>query len=150
MPSFQQAIVMGHIGKDPELDYVGQEPKQAVCRFSVAYSRKIGKDKKEKTTWFNVSVWGKRGEAAHQYLKKGSLVLVTGEVELHSWQDKNTGENRSSLNLIAFNWQFAGSNAQGQGQATTSASGQGSTGDGAHALTSGAPSEAHSLDDIPF
>src|SRR3990172_12825676 len=85
---YSKTIVVGHLGRDPELRYT--QAGDGVCSFSVAtsrkYTNKVG-EKIEETTWFKVAVWGKMGEACQEYLKKGSLVLVEGELQA----DKSTG-----------------------------------------------------------
>lgn len=73
---FQKIIVIGNLGRDPELKYTADA--KAVCSFSVATSRRIGD--KDLTTWLNVSVWNKQAEACAKYLRKGSLVMVEGRL----------------------------------------------------------------------
>ena len=85
--SFQTIIIVGNLGRDPEMRYAGENP---VTTLSVASNRQYtdgaGKKVKE-TTWFKVSVWGKQAESCNTYLKKGSSVLVEGELS----PDKETG-----------------------------------------------------------
>lgn len=79
--SYSTIIVVGNLGKDPEMRYTPSG--QAVTNFNVAANRKYtssdGQLVKE-TTWFRVSVWGKQAESCNQFLKKGSLVLVEGRL----------------------------------------------------------------------
>jgi single-strand DNA-binding protein len=88
---WHQIIVIGNVGKDPEMKYTPSG--QAVTSFSVATSRQYtgnnGEQVKE-TIWFRVSSWGKAAEACNQYLKKGSKVLVEGRLS----PDKSTGNPR--------------------------------------------------------
>ena len=83
---YQTTVVVGHLGKDPEMRYTPSG--QAVTSFTMATSRKwTGADgqSQEKTTWFKVTAWGKLAEICNQYLNKGKLVLVEGEVEASAW-----------------------------------------------------------------
>lgn len=105
---FSKTIIVGHLGRDPELRYTsGGQP---VCSFSVATSRSWTDQNgqpQEKTTWFRVTAWGKLGELCNQYLSKGRLVLVEGEVDASAWSAQ-TGEPRASLELTARNVRFLG------------------------------------------
>lgn len=84
-------IIMGNLGKDPELRYTASGT--AVANFSVAinsnYTDASG-EKKEQTTWVNVVAWKKTAEACSEYLKKGSKVLVQGRLQVRSWEKDGT------------------------------------------------------------
>jgi len=88
---FHTLIIVGNVGKDPEMRYTPSG--QAVTSFSVATNRQYtgsnGEQVKE-TIWFRVSTWGKTAEVCNQYVKKGSKVLVEGRLT----PDKNTGGPR--------------------------------------------------------
>lgn len=112
---FSKTIVVGHLGRDPELRFTPSG--QQVCSFSVATTRSWtdqGGQQQEKTTWFRVTAWGKLGELCHQYLSKGRLVLVEGEVDASAWTAQ-TGEARASLELNARNVRFLGGRDSGGG-----------------------------------
>ena len=85
---FHQTMVIGNVGKDPESRYTPSG--QAVTSFSVAanrsYTSSDGQTVKE-TCWYRVTTWGKLAEVCHQYVKKGSLVLIVGRMT----PDKETG-----------------------------------------------------------
>ncbi len=89
--SFHTVILVGNVGRDPEMRYT--PAGQAVTSFSVATNRQYvnsnGETIKE-TAWFRVSVWGKQAESCNQYLKKGAKVLVEGRL----MPDPNTGGPR--------------------------------------------------------
>ena len=112
---FSKTIIVGHLGRDPELRYTsGGQP---VCSFSVATSRSWTDQSgqpQEKTTWFRVTAWGKLGELCNQYLTKGRLVLAEGEVDASAWSAQ-TGEPRASLELTARNVRFLGGKDGGGG-----------------------------------
>ena len=105
---FSKTIIVGHLGRDPELRYTsGGQP---VCSFSVATSRSWTDQSgqpQEKTTWYRLTAWGKLGELCNQYLTKGRLVLAEGEVDASAWSAQ-TGEPRASLELTARNVRFLG------------------------------------------
>ena len=80
----------GNLGKDCEVRYTtGGDP---VASFSVAVRAGYGKN--ESTSWINCTYWGKRGEAVAPYLKKGSMVIVTGEFSMRQWTDKQGQERQ--------------------------------------------------------
>lgn len=105
---YSKTIVVGHLGRDPEMRYTPNG--QPVTSFSVASTRRwTGQDgtQQEKTTWFRVTAWGKLGELCNQYLAKGRLVLVEGDIEASAWKSQD-GEPRASLELTARNVRFLG------------------------------------------
>lgn len=106
---FQQCIIIGNLGRDPEMRYL---PSGApVTEFSVAVNRKwTNQDGSpgEETTWFRVSCWNRLAETTNQYLTKGRQVMVVGRISTSAWIDKATGEARSGLDLRAFDVKFLG------------------------------------------
>lgn len=97
---YQQLMIIGNVGSDPELAYT----PQGVARvsFSVAVNEKWGKgeNRKETTTWFRVTAWREAAEAVSQYIKKGSKVLVVGKIGARGYINKE-GEAAASLDLNA-------------------------------------------------
>ncbi len=98
--SYQSIVIVGNVGRDAELKYTPQGI--AVLKFSVAVNKTIGKgdDKRQTTTWFNVTLWRDRGEALADYVKAGMQVLVTGEVTNSAYIGKD-GKPAASLELTA-------------------------------------------------
>lgn len=95
--SFNKIIIIGHLGRDPELRYTPQG--DAVCDFSVAVNdRKRDKagEFQDVTTWFKVTFWRKQAENASKYLTKGRQVYVEGRLQVEEWTDRD-GNNRYSL-----------------------------------------------------
>ena len=134
---YQKTIVVGHLGRDPEMRYTPSGVP--VTSFSVATSRRwtnASGEPQEKTTWFRVTAWRKLAETCAQYLHKGSSVLVEGDIDASAWTDKE-GSPRASLELTASNVRFIG----GRGEAAE----PGGTGAG----TAGEEAPAGE-DDIPF
>lgn len=105
---YSKTIVVGHLGRDPEMRFTSGG--QSVTSFSVATSRRWTDQSgqtQEKTTWFRVTAWGKLGELCNQYLAKGRIVLVEGDIEASAWKSQE-GEARASLELTARNVRFIG------------------------------------------
>jgi single-strand DNA-binding protein len=99
MATFNKIIIVGHLGRDPELRYTADGTP--VCSFSVATTER----KKEKsgeyqdvTTWFRVTLWRRQAELASQYLTKGRLVYVEGRLSQSEYQDRD-GNTRHSLEV---------------------------------------------------
>lgn len=109
MASFNKIIIVGYLGRDPELRYTPSG--LAVCDFSVATTEKRkdpAGEQVEITTWFRVSVWGKQGETANQYLAKGRLVYVEGRLRQEEYTDRD-GNRRTTLKVNATDLQFLSS-----------------------------------------
>lgn len=112
MASLNKVMLMGNLTKDAELRYL--QSGQAVLEFRIAVTRKYrtqNGDDKEETCFVDVNLWGKRGEAVSQYLTKGKPLFVEGRLQLDEWDDKNTGEKRSKLRVVAENIEFIGGGA---------------------------------------
>ena len=119
---YQKTIVVGHLGRDPEMRYT--QSGVPVTSFSVATTRKWNSangEQQEKTTWFRVTCWRKLAELTAQYLKKGRLVLVEGDIEASAFTDRE-GNARASLELTATNIKFLGGRGEG-GEGTGAAGG---------------------------
>lgn len=108
MPGYQYCVIVGHVGRDPELRYT--QSGVAVCDFSVAVTRKWtqGDERREETTWFRVTAWRELAETCNQYVKKGMQIMVAGRVSASAYT-ANDGEARASLELVAQDVQFLGS-----------------------------------------
>ncbi len=109
---YQRTIVVGHLGRDPEMRYTPSGVP--VTSFSIATTRRwtnANGEPQEKTTWFRVTCWRKLAEQAAQYLQKGRLVLVEGEIDASAWTDRE-GSPRASLELNAFALRFLGARGE--------------------------------------
>lgn len=104
--SFNRIIVVGNLGRDPELRYTPQG--SAVCNFSMATNEKK-RDKagelQDVTTWFKVTLWNKQAENASKYLTKGSSVYIEGRLRVEEWTDRE-GNNRHTLEVSGTDMQF--------------------------------------------
>ena len=92
---YQKTIVVGHLGRDPEMRYT--QSGVPVTSFSIATTRKWSSasgEQQEKTTWFRVTCWRKLAELTAQYLKKGRLVLVEGDIEAPAFTDREGNAQR--------------------------------------------------------
>ena len=90
MASINKVILIGNLGRDPELKYTPQG--RPVVNFSMATTEKwTSKDgeKQEKTEWHNIVLWGRQAEIANQYLKKGNSCYIEGRITTRSWEDKD-------------------------------------------------------------
>ena len=112
--SFNKIIIVGNLGRDPELRYTPQGV--AVCNFSVATNEKK-RDKsgemQDVTTWFRVTLWRNQAENASKYLTKGSPVYVEGRLGLEEWTDRD-GNNRYTLEVQGTEMHFIGGRGEGQ------------------------------------
>ncbi len=90
MPGLNKVEIIGHLGKDPELRTL---ESGSVCTFSIATSEewkdKVTQEKKNRTEWHNIVVWGKLGEVCAKYLRKGAQVYVCGKLRTRSWEKDN-------------------------------------------------------------
>jgi len=112
--SFNKIIIVGNLGRDPELRYTPQGV--AVCNFSVATNEKK-RDKSgemhDVTTWFKVTLWRQNAENASKYLTKGSPIYVEGRLRVEEWTDRD-GNNRHTLEVQATEMHFLGSGARSE------------------------------------
>ena len=82
--------LVGRAGRDPEVRYF--ESGTVVANLTMAVNRRNREDEPD---WFNLEIWGKQAQVAADYVKKGSLIGVTGSFKLDTWKDRNTGEDRN-------------------------------------------------------
>jgi single-strand DNA-binding protein len=116
MASFQQTIIIGNVGRDPEFKYT--QSGVALCNFSVAvterFGGKDGSEKKEETTWYRCTAWRQQAEVANQYVKKGMSIQCVGKVKASAYTNKE-GQPAASLELTVTSFQFL-SKVEGGGQ----------------------------------
>lgn len=125
--SFNKVILVGNIGRDPELRYTPQGTP--VCSFTMATNERR-KDKsgesQDTTTWFRVTLWGRQAETAAQFLSKGRPVYIEGRLRVEEWTDRD-GKQRHTLEVHATDMQFIDGNrdenAGGANRPPASASG---------------------------
>lgn len=108
--SVNKVILVGHLGKDPEMR--ATSGGMQVASFSLATSERL-KDKTDKTEWHNIVMFDKVAEIAGQYLKKGSLVYLEGKLQTEKWTDKE-GHERYTTKIIANQITMLGGKAEGE------------------------------------
>jgi single-strand DNA-binding protein len=108
MAGVNKVILIGNLGKDPELRYTpGGQP---TASFSLATTEKWtdkNGQKQERTEWHNIVVWGKQAENVNQYLKKGRSAYVEGRINTRSWDDRD-GNKKYRTEIVANQIQFLG------------------------------------------
>ena len=82
--------LVGRAGREPDVKYF--ESGSIVATFTLAVNRR---SKDEEPDWFNLEIWGKQAQVAADYVKKGSLIGITGSLKIDTWKDKSTGEDRN-------------------------------------------------------
>src|SRR5689334_21952153 len=141
MKSVNKVILIGRLGRDPELKYTGTGTP--FCRFSMAtddsWTDKASGERQERTEWHNVVVWNKLAEVCNEYLRKGRLVYIEGSLQTREWDDQD-GNKRKTTEVVARDMVLLGSpqgsDAGGQQRRTA---------------TAGAPDASPITDDdIPF
>jgi single-strand DNA-binding protein len=150
MAGVNKAILIGNLGKDPELKYLPSG--QAVANFSLATTeRRTDKNgqRQERTEWHNIVVYGKTAEVVNQYLKKGRSAYIEGRITTRSWDDRD-GNKKYRTEIVANTVQFLGGPGGAAPQETASAPEMvaDSSGDLDQAPPAGAAAGAS--DDLPF
>lgn len=151
MASVNKVILIGNLGRDPELK--SMPSGQPVANFSIATSEKW-KDKstgetKEQTEWHNIIMFGKLAEIAGQYLKKGSSVFIEGRLQTRKWQDK-TGQDRYTTEIIANEMKMLGSRGDQSGSQPAQQPRSQSNQDARNKATFDAQAPVGFDDDIPW
>jgi single-strand DNA-binding protein len=111
---YQQIIIVGNVGRDPEMRYTAQGV--GVCSFSVAvnkrYRNQNTNEMVDNTTWFSVSAWRQLAETCSQYVHKGMQIMVVGEVSARAYTT-NDGQTRVSLDITAREVKFLSRRGEG-------------------------------------
>jgi single-strand DNA-binding protein len=145
MAGVNKVILIGNLGRDPELRYT--QSGQPVANFTLAttesWSKRDGSGREEKTEWHRIVAWGRTGELCAQYLAKGRTVYVEGRLQTREWEDRE-GKKQRTTEVVAQTVQVLGGNR--------------GAGAGGGAAAAGAPAsgpepslaEPPPDDDIPF
>ncbi len=133
MASVNKVILVGNLGRDPELRYTpGGQP---VANFSIAtsesWNKKDGSGREERTEWHRIVAWGRTAELCAQYLAKGRTVYIEGRLQTREWENKE-GQKQRTTEVVANTVQFIGSGggAGGGGGGGAPRGGQGGGGGG--------------------
>jgi len=144
MASINKVILVGRLGKDPEIR--STPGGTSVAKFSLAtddrYTDKNG-EKQERTEWHNITAWGKLAEICGQYLRKGKLVYIEGSIRTDSWDDKETGQKRYRTEIHANTMQMLDRKGDENDGGAYAGARKSST-------TAGAATQVEEEDDVPF
>ncbi|MDR2184858.1 MAG: single-stranded DNA-binding protein [Treponema sp.] len=147
MADLNHVVLIGRLTRDAELKYTANG--QAVCKFSIAVNRrkKSGDQWVDEANFFDIVLWGRQGESLNQYLVKGKLVGVDGELRQDRWEQD--GQNRSKVEVVANNIQLLGG---GSGGASYNSGTSGGTRESAGGVQNPPPQGGDDgfTDDIPF
>jgi single-strand DNA-binding protein len=115
MASVNKVILVGNVGRDPELRYT--QSGQPVASFSVATNERF-KDRdgnwKDRTEWHRIVAWARLAEICGEYLRKGSQVYIEGRIQTRDWEDKE-GNKRQTTEIVALSMQMLGRRGEGGG-----------------------------------
>lgn len=119
-----KVILMGRLTRDPEVRYSQGENPTAVARYSLAVDRRFSKGDEKETDFINIVAFGKSGEFAEKYLKKGTKVVITGRIQTGSYTNKE-GQKVYTTDVVAEDQEFAESkkNAEGGNNSTPTTGG---------------------------
>lgn len=101
MTNINTVFLVGHLTQDIELAFTSGGTAIGKTSIAVNRSRKNGDKWVDEVSFFNVSVWGKTAENLQNYLKKGAKIALKGFLKQERWQDKNDGQNKSKISIIA-------------------------------------------------
>ena len=146
MASVNKVILVGNLGRDPELRYT--QGGQPVANFTLAtnesWNKKDGSGREERTEWHRIVAWGRTAELCAQYLAKGRTVYIEGRLQTREWENKE-GQKQRTTEVVAQTVQFL-SSGQGRG-AQGGAGSSGGTSGGSGGFESEGPAPE---DDVPF
>ena len=153
--SVNKVILVGNLGKDPEVKYTPQGT--AVAKITVAtsssYKDKTSGEWQETTEWHNVVLWQRLAEIAGEYLKKGNKVYIEGRLQTRSWDDKQSGQKRYMTEVVANEMVLLGGRSeggQGGGNFQKKSSGNDFDQRGGEMETAPADNTGITDEDIPF
>ncbi|UOF93621.1 MAG: single-stranded DNA-binding protein [Bordetella sp.] len=110
MASVNKVIILGNLGRDPEIRYSADGA--SICNLSIAttsqWKGKLSNERHEETEWHRVVMYNRLAEIASEYLKKGRPIYIEGRLRTRKWQDKDTGTDRYSTEIIADRMQMLG------------------------------------------
>lgn len=145
-----KVILIGNLGKDPEVRYMpsGGAVANVTLATSESWKDKQSGEKQERTEWHNVVFYNRLAEIAGEYLKKGSKVYVEGSLRTRKWQDKNTGTDRYTTEIIASEMQMLDGRGGGGGEGYGGGTGQAQSAPPAREQVAAGADDFD--DDIPF
>lgn len=153
MRGFSKAIVAGNVVRDPEMRTTGSGSQ--VCSFAIAVNRSYkdsSGNQQDQVSYLDCVAWGKSAEIICQYVHKGSSLLVSGRLEQRSWEDKNSGQRRSRVEIIIEDFSFiGGTNGGGNSNSSNNSSSAASSANTSDDIVpDDVPEDQINLDEIPF
>ncbi len=144
-----KVVLVGRLTRDGELSYT--QSGSALLKFGVAVNRWRSDQNAEEASFFDVTVWGKRGESLAPHMTKGKQVAVEGELRQERWNDKTDGSKRSKVTIVANTIQLLGaSDGVNRGSAPAPAPDPAGRQPGENPARPPGPPPANFEDDIPF
>jgi len=143
MASYNKVILMGNLTRDPEVRYANSGT--AIVKFGLAVNRRFQDAEgnwQEEPTFVDITMFGKRGEAFSRFHQKGKPAFLEGSLRFDTWDDKQSGQKRSKLYVVADNWEFVGGGREDGGQGGGGARGTGQSEPSSY--------EPAAVDDTPF
>lgn len=113
--NLNHVVLAGHLTRDPELKQIGAD--RIVAATAIAINRRwkdASGTQHEEATFVEIEAWGRTAELMGQYLKKGSPAYIEGRLRLDSWDDKESGQKRTRMKVVAESVQFLASRADGE------------------------------------
>lgn len=147
---FNKVVLMGNLTRDPETRTTPSG--QSVTNFSLAVNRTWkGQDgqQQESVSFINCVAWGKPGEIIAQYVQRGRALLVSGRLEQRSWDDKQTGQKRSAVDVVVEDFNFVDGGNSSDGGSAPAKSSQGQKPE-QNSSANSADDEPIDLSEIPF
>ena len=141
--AFNKVILMGNLTSDPETRTTPNG--QNVTSFSLAINRtwsNANGERQEETSFINCTAWGRTGETIAKYVQKGRQLLVSGRLQQRTWQDKDTGKNRSAIDVVVEEFSFVSDGNRGGGNSAPTTSNE--------PVIEDISDEPIDLSDIPF
>jgi single-strand DNA-binding protein len=157
--SVNKVVLLGRLGKDPEVKYTPQGTP--VAKFTLATNERF-KDKsgewQDRTEWHNVTAWQRTAEIVGEYLKKGSQVYIEGSLRTHSWDDKTSGQKKYMTEIVVNELILLGGRGEGGGGDTSRGAASSSSSSGGNNFDQRTPEPEHANagsgpitdEDIPF
>ena len=144
-----KVILVGNLGADPDARYMpsGAAVTSISVATSEAWTDKNTGQKQERTEWHRVTLFNRLGEIAAEYLRKGSQVYIEGSIRTEKYQDKQTGQDRYSTQIIANNMQLLGGTGGGAADARPT---RAQAAAGARAPATAGAADADFDDEVPF
>ena len=151
MASVNRVILVGRLGKDPEIR--STPGGTSVAKFTIATDEKFTDrqgEKQERTEWHNIVAWGKLAEICGQYLRKGKLVFIEGSLRTDSWEDKESGQKKYRTEIVAQNMQMLDRRGDEEGGGSSGYSGGGGYSSNRKSSGSAPPPQMDDDEEVPF